>query len=106
MNAVPFRGLFSLSAAALLGLLIAAQESAATTLNLLLLGDSITAKGQYIAPLETLLTQGGYSYSAVTNEGQGGYFIAQNYTINGVQYTLPTAGKASWRAFPPRARAT
>ncbi len=89
MNALSSRGFFSVFTAALLGLLIAAQESAATTINILPLGDSITNDAFYVAPLETLLTNAGYGVTVGTNEGKRGYFIAQNYTINGTAYTLP-----------------
>ena len=74
-------------AAALLGLLIAAQESVATTINILPLGDSITNDGFYIAPLETMLSNAGYSCSEIANEGERGYDIAHSYTINGTVYT-------------------
>ena len=89
MNAVSSRASSPFSTAALLGLLIAAQESAATTINILPLGDSITNDAFYVAPLETLLTNAGYGVTVGTNEGKRGYFIAQNYTINGTAYTLP-----------------
>jgi len=39
------------------------------------LGDSITKQGLYIAPLETLLTDHGYSPNMIANEGYGGWTI-------------------------------
>ncbi len=57
--------------------------SAATqaSINLLPLGDSITAQGFYIAPLENLLTAGGYTPNLIANEGHSGYIV--NGTLPG-----------------------
>jgi hypothetical protein len=49
--------------------------SAAPIVNLLPLGDSITAQALYYAPLETLLTSAGYSPNIIANEGHSGYII-------------------------------
>ena len=87
-------------AAALMGFLIAACAPAATPLYFLPLGDSITAGGLYIAPLENLLTQGGYTPTEIANEGYSGYTIANQYTINGVQYTSPRPGLLETLAGP------
>ena len=76
----------SMCAGALLGLLIGAERLHAATINFLPLGDSITAGGLYIAPLESLLTKGGYTYTEIGNQGHGGYIIDNNYTINGVTH--------------------
>jgi lysophospholipase L1-like esterase len=86
MRVKHLRILFSTCATALLGLILAAEASGAATINFLPLGDSITAAGLYVAPLETLLTQGGYTYSEIGNQGHGGYIIDNNYTINGVYH--------------------
>lgn len=48
---------------------------AAQPINLLPLGDSITAYGLYINPLMNTLTNNGYSPTLIANEGHGGYTI-------------------------------
>lgn len=45
------------------------------SVNLLLLGDSITEQGMYVSPLKTLLATKGYTAANVANEGRGGYII-------------------------------
>ncbi len=92
MSSVRVRILVSTCAVALLGLTVGATASRASTINLLPLGDSITAGGLYFAPLESLLSQAGYSPTVIANEGFSGYTIANQYTINGVTYTSPRSG--------------
>ena len=52
-----------------------ASAASASTINLLPLGDSITAQGYYIAPLENLLSGAGYTPNLLANEGHSGYII-------------------------------
>lgn len=48
---------------------------AGTPLNLLLLGDSITRQGRYVAALTNLLSQAGYAPTVLANEGRDAYLI-------------------------------
>ena len=48
---------------------------AGTPLNLLLLGDSITRQGRYVAALTNLLSQNGYAPTVLANEGHDAYLI-------------------------------
>ena len=82
----------SMCAGALLGLLIGAASLHAATINILALGDSITNNGYYISPLETLLDNAGDKATLIANEGQRGYVIAHQYTINGTTYTSASSG--------------
>jgi len=66
--------------------------AASVPINLLPLGDSITAQGYYISPLTTLLRNNGYAPTFLANEGHSGYVIAQQYTFNGTQYTSDRSG--------------
>ena len=50
---------------------------AVQSINLLPLGDSITAQGYYIAPLVTQLTNNGHSPTVIANEGHSGYTIGE-----------------------------
>ncbi len=52
-----------------------ASAAPASTINLLPLGDSITAQGYYIAPLQNLLSGAGYTPNLLANEGHSGYII-------------------------------
>jgi hypothetical protein len=76
-------------AAAIAALLIPAlaAHATATPINILALGDSITAPGSggfYISPLETTLTNNGYAPTLLANEGHGGFYI--DGTIPGAPY--------------------
>ena len=94
------RTLLSACAAALLGLILAAQASAGQTIDILPLGDSITYYGQYIPYLKTALAIEGYQCTEIANEGYGGYITANQYTLNGTTYTSPLNGSARG-PFPP-----
>jgi lysophospholipase L1-like esterase len=52
-----------------------AQAGPVQAINLLPIGDSITAQGLYFNPLITTLTTNGYSPTLIANEGHGGYTI-------------------------------
>jgi hypothetical protein len=54
---------------------IVGSTASAATINLLPLGDSITAQALYYSPLETLLTNAGYSPNIIANEGHSGYIV-------------------------------
>src|SRR6478609_1797810 len=55
--------------------LLIAPVSRAAPINLLPLGDSITEMGFYVNPLQTVLTNSGYTPSVIANEGHSGYVI-------------------------------
>ena len=86
------RILLSAFAAALLGFFVVAAASGAGTIDIVPMGDSITAQGQYVPYLETALTIEGYQCTEIANEGYSGYVIAQQYTISGSTYTSPRSG--------------
>src|SRR5262245_42463323 len=52
-----------------------ARLGGAVPVNLLPLGDSITEMGFYVSPLQTALTNSGYTPSVIANEGHSGYVI-------------------------------
>lgn len=56
-------------------LAVSGTTRAATPINLLLLGDSITRQGRYVGPLTNLLTQSGYVPTVLANEGHDAYLI-------------------------------
>lgn len=60
----------------LVGLVFVCPASAAQLINLLPLGDSITAGGYYVAPLLAELVRNGYGPTVIANEGHSGYTIA------------------------------
>jgi lysophospholipase L1-like esterase len=86
MNAVSSRGIFFVSAAALLGLLTAVQASRATTINFLPIGDSNTWVQVSFTPLVNLLDADGYTANLISNQGKVGYVIDNDYTIGGVYH--------------------
>lgn len=51
------------------------RASTPVPINLLPLGDSITAQGLYFSPLEAQLSANGYSPTIIANEGHSGYII-------------------------------
>lgn len=55
--------------------LAAALAQAATPINLLPLGDSITSQGYYVNPLLNTLSNNGYAPTLIANEGHSGYII-------------------------------
>ena len=86
------RTLLSACAAVLLGLIVVAEASADQTIDILPLGDSITAYGQYIPYLKTALAIEGYQCVEIANEGYGGYAILHQYTFDGTTYTGTAPG--------------
>ena len=56
-------------------ILLIAPVSRAAPINLLPLGDSITEMGFYVSPLQTALTNSGYTPSVIANEGHSGFVI-------------------------------
>jgi lysophospholipase L1-like esterase len=58
-----------------IAVLVIAPTVIAAPINLLPLGDSITEMGFYIAPLQTALTNNGYTPNIIANEGHSGYVI-------------------------------
>ncbi len=65
--------LASCAAAAVLA--VSGTTWAATPINLLPLGDSITRQGRYIGPLTNMLVQNGYAPTVIANEGHDAYLI-------------------------------
>ena len=92
MRVKHLRILLSAFAATLLGFIVVAEASGGGTIDIVPMGDSITAQGQYFPYLETALTIEGYQCTMLPNEGYSGYVIAQQYTISGSTYTSPRSG--------------
>lgn len=63
------------SVAAAVTLAVPGTSLAATPINLLLLGDSITRQGHCIGPLMELLSTNGYAPTVIANEGHDAYLI-------------------------------
>jgi len=63
------------SCAAAVLLAVSGTAWAATPINLLLLGDSITRQGRYVGPLTNMLVQAGYAPTIIANEGHDAYLI-------------------------------
>ncbi len=88
------RILLATCVAALPGLVVVAEAWGGGTINILPLGDSITAQAEdkYVKYLKTALTIEGYQCTEIANEGYGGYAICHSYTFNGTTYTGTAPG--------------
>lgn len=84
-------GIFVVAAAAVL-VGSGAAWAAPKPINILPMGDSITAQALYVNPLTTLLTNNGYAPTFLANEGHSGFVIAKQYTYNGTPYTSGRPG--------------
>ena len=60
-------------------LCLAPGASGGNPINLLPMGDSITAQAYYFNPLTTLLSNSGYTPTILANEGHSGYIIDGSY---------------------------
>src|SRR3954452_21926379 len=58
-----------------IAVLLMTSTARSASINLLPLGDSITEMGFYISPLQTALTNNGYTLNLIANEGHSGYVI-------------------------------